>query len=63
MNKAAKEYVSSAVYPETVEDPGEIVNRCPYPRCNNILFKGILAPGSNIELMCRHCKSKLRIKT
>ena len=63
MNKAAKQYVSSAVYPETVADPGEIINRCAYPNCNSIIFKGILGPGSNIEVMWRHCKSKLRIKT
>ena len=31
--------------------------RCPYPRCNRILFKGILAEGSRIEIQCPKCKN------
>ena len=30
--------------------------RCPHPRCNRILFKGILAPGTRIEMQCPKCK-------
>lgn len=31
--------------------------RCPYPRCNRILFKGILSVGSKIEMQCPKCKN------
>lgn len=31
--------------------------RCPYSRCNRILFKGILGPGSRIEVQCPKCKN------
>lgn len=30
--------------------------RCPYPRCNRILFKGMLGPGSLVDVMCPKCK-------
>jgi hypothetical protein len=30
--------------------------RCPHPRCTAILFKGILAAGSYMEIQCRRCK-------
>jgi phage FluMu protein Com len=31
-------------------------NRCPHTRCNRILFKGILGPGTRIEIQCPKCK-------
>ena len=30
--------------------------RCPYSRCKKILFKGILGPGTRIEVLCPGCK-------
>jgi hypothetical protein len=36
--------------------------RCPHPRCKKILFKGILAPGSMIEVLCQGCRKMTILK-
>ncbi|MCK9357787.1 MAG: Com family DNA-binding transcriptional regulator [Dehalococcoidia bacterium] len=42
-----------------VEEGYEV--RCTEPRCNRLLFKGRIAPGSSIEIKCPKCKTIGRI--
>jgi hypothetical protein len=39
-----------------VVDAMKYETRCPHSRCNKILFKGVLGPGTKVEVLCQGCR-------
>lgn len=53
---------SAVVYPDTPANLDKLVdlsqvNRCPH--CSQIWSKGILLPGTALEIICKRCKLRI----
>jgi len=58
-NKETQTLTATCTYKTKVIDIEAMKNetRCPHPRCKKILFKGILGPGTRIEVLCQGCRN------